>query len=201
MNWTEIPGYFNSDILYTKAVKNSPNNATFVEVGTWVGRSTSCMAQLIKVSGKNIKFYGVDTFDGSDEDWHREWIDMLKEQNLTVLDEFKKHMILCEVDDFVIPIQATSLEASEKFEDESLDFVFIDASHDYDNVLVDINAWYPKVKVGGYISGDDYAPCWSGVRQAVDEFFENKMVFFLNGNTEYPYSQGVWHWCHQKVGD
>lgn len=50
--------------------------------------------------------------------------------------------------------------------------MFIDACHDYKCVKEDILAWYPKVKVGGYISGHDYS--WSDdVRRAVTETLSN----------------------------
>lgn len=53
-------------------------------------------------------------------------------------------------------IKDSSEMASNKFEDESLDLVYIDAAHDYQSVKQDISLWYPKVKKGGYISGHDY---------------------------------------------
>lgn len=199
MNWSDVPGHFDSDLTYKMAIKIAPENAIFVEIGTWRGRSTSCMGQLIKNSNKNIKFYAIDTFEGSDEDWHQEDIKKLNQNKTTLFDEYEKNLKSCEVYDIVNTIKSTSINASCEFKDESIDFIFIDASHDYDNVLSDITAWYPKVKPGGLICGDDYAPCWSGVRKAVDEYFKNKTLFFLNGNLNYPYSQKVWHWCHFKT--
>ena len=50
-----------------------------------------------------------------------------------------------------------------------LDFVFIDAQHDYDSVKKDIEIWTPKLKPGGLLSGHDYQPNFKGVIQAVDE--------------------------------
>jgi len=50
----------------------------------------------------------------------------------------------------------TSEEGAEKMPDESLDFVYIDAMHDFDHVMVDIIKWAPKVRVGGIVSGHDY---------------------------------------------
>ena len=71
-----------------------------------------------------------------------------------------------------------SIEASKKYEDNSIDFVFIDANHDYDYVKKDIEAWFPKVKTGGVIAGHDYHKHWKGVVKAVDEFFLEKDVLF-----------------------
>jgi predicted O-methyltransferase YrrM len=68
----------------------------------------------------------------------------------------------------------TSVEASKLFEDKTLDFVFIDGAHDYDSVFDDIHHWFPKVKVGGYISGDDLD--WRGVNMAVYDNFENNFI-------------------------
>lgn len=68
-------------------------------------------------------------------------------------------------------IRKPSTEAALDFKDESLDFVFIDAGHRYDEVKADIEAWFPKVRKGGIISGHDYVEYSDfGVIQAVDEF-------------------------------
>ena len=55
-----------------------------------------------------------------------------------------------------IMIRATSKISSNFFEDNSLDFVYIDANHAYEYVKEDIELWYPKVKSGGYVMGHDY---------------------------------------------
>ena len=57
-----------------------------------------------------------------------------------------------------------------------MDFVYIDARHDYESVLEDLNAWFHKVKPGGILAGHDYADGMLpqgdfGVKSAVDEFF------------------------------
>jgi predicted O-methyltransferase YrrM len=53
-------------------------------------------------------------------------------------------------------IRDLSVEAAKLFPDETLDFVYIDAGHDKKSVNEDLNAWYPKVRTGGLIIGDDY---------------------------------------------
>src|SRR5690606_26723571 len=70
-----------------------------------------------------------------------------------------------------------SVKAARQFDDESLDFVFIDAKHDYDSVKADIAAWRPKVKIGGWVCGHDYAPKqFPGCVKAVDEAFDTVVL-------------------------
>ncbi|NIV98148.1 class I SAM-dependent methyltransferase, partial [Candidatus Saccharibacteria bacterium] len=57
-------------------------------------------------------------------------------------------------------IKKTSMEAVKQFEDYSLDFVYIDAAHDFNNIMLDLIKWVPKVKIGGAVCGHDYnTPC------------------------------------------
>ena len=49
-----------------------------------------------------------------------------------------------------------STEAAERIPDQSLDFVYVDARHDYCGVTEDINAYYAKLRPGGIMAGHDY---------------------------------------------
>jgi hypothetical protein len=70
-------------------------------------------------------------------------------------------------------IFARSIEASKTIT-EPLDFVYIDANHNYEYVKEDLEAWYPKLKKGGILSGHDYPT--ESVRRAVDEFCEKNKL-------------------------
>lgn len=156
-NWFTFHG------IYKNAINKFQNNSHFVEVGAWKGRSAAFMAVEIINSGYNIKFDVVDTWDGSVE--HQEY-DVIRKDEL--YNEFLKNTE--KVSHIINPIRKSSLEASKLYEDESLDFVFIDASHEYEDVKADIEAWFPKVKKGGIIAGHDYTNTWK-VKKAVDERF------------------------------
>ena len=81
------------------------------------------------------------------------------------------------------PIRKSSLEAAKDFQDESCDVVYIDMEHTYEAVKEDIQAWLPKVKTGGYISGHDYIKGWPGVMKAVQEFFPKNKIKVMNNST------------------
>lgn len=67
-------------------------------------------------------------------------------------------------------IKETSADASTYFEDNTLDFVYIDGNHAYEYVIKDIKVWRPKVKEGGVIGGDDFCIKFPGVCRAVTEY-------------------------------
>jgi len=70
------------------------------------------------------------------------------------------------------PIKMMSVDASKLYEDKSLDFVLIDGAHDYVSVCNDIQAWFPKVKSGGILAGDDWF--YPGIQHAVRKYLEGK---------------------------
>lgn len=53
-------------------------------------------------------------------------------------------------------IQSDSVSAASKVQDGELDFVYLDARHDFSGVVADVHAWWPKVKIGGIFAGHDY---------------------------------------------
>jgi hypothetical protein len=73
----------------------------------------------------------------------------------------------------VVIHRATSHDIAADFDDAYFDWVYIDGNHLYDYVKQDLEDYYPKVKPGGALLGDDYNTVgwWQdGVTQAVDEF-------------------------------
>jgi SAM-dependent methyltransferase len=156
--------------LYSEMVKIYPDNSHFVEIGSWKGRSSSYMGVEIIRSGKKIKFDCIDPWMGDlnslgdvydpfvPKDNNPEWLYL----------EFMNN--IGPVSSSINPIRLKSIEAVDRYEDRSLDFVFIDGSHEYGDVKEDISVWYPKVKKGGTIAGHDYTT-YPGVKKAVDEFF------------------------------
>lgn len=164
-----IDGWFDFEDIYRRMVMAAPAEAHFVEVGAFLGKSTSFMAVEISNSRKDIRFDVVDTWEGSVE--HKEGAEHERKTVLegTLFDSFKRNMK--PVAHIITPVRAPSLEAAKRYRNHSLDFVFLDAAHDYENVKADIIAWRPTVKSGGYLGGHDYQLLFPGVMQAVQEEF------------------------------
>ena len=136
--------------LYADAVRNAPvRGSHFVEVGCWKGSSAAAMCVEIINSGKSIKFDCVDKWPDYNNNY---------QQFVSNLEPVR---------DYYRAIRLPSVEAAPRYEDNSLDFVCIDAGHSYSDVRDDINAWLPKVKSGCLLAGDDYM--WPGVNRAVNE--------------------------------
>ena len=58
-----------------------------------------------------------------------------------------------------------------------LDFVYVDGDHSYEGAKKDIELYYPKVKEGGIIGGDDFSIYFPGVARAVTEFCKDKKLY------------------------
>ena len=69
-------------------------------------------------------------------------------------------------------LRMSSLDAIKYFDDNSLEFCFIDASHAYKDVKADIIAWLPKVKPSGWLILHDFDnPNFPGVKKAMEDVF------------------------------
>jgi hypothetical protein len=93
-------------------------------------------------------------------------------------------------------IRKTSLEAVREFPHESIDFVYIDGSHEFDYVMVDIIEWGRKVKKGGVISGHDYNRTFKeGVARAVNNYavvHDINPIYITHNNTPSWWFKRTW---------
>lgn len=87
---------------------------------------------------------------------------------------------------FVKIYREYSFEAVKRFPNEFFDLVYIDADHTFEGCYRDIIDWYPKIKKGKFLLGDDFInrTIRSGVRygvvEAVTKFArENSLSFFV----------------------
>ena len=165
--YEKLPGYFNFQDIYTEEVARAQDGAVFVELGTYCARSAAFMAVEIANSGKRIAFHTIDLWNG------------FQRQGEFAYEKIERMFSETGALAHVNFVQSDSALAAKRFEDASVDFVFIDANHSKEGCGRDMLAWYPKVKVGGTFAGHDFFPNnpqndpkkWPGVRDAVAEFF------------------------------
>lgn len=163
--YNDIHGWFSFPAFYTHVFQQFPEGSHFVEVGSWCGKSACFMAELIKESGKKIKFDCVDTWLGTQNEAAH--ADLIADFGGDLYKVFLDNMEKAGVKDIVNPIRSDSLNACYNYERQSLDFVFIDADHE--NCFQDAARWYSRVKVGGIIAGHDITH--PPVRHDVEDFF------------------------------
>jgi hypothetical protein len=135
-----------------KLLKPLKMTGSFVEVGTWQGDFACHILGFLECT----KLYCIDPYKYFTDDIYKDSMNLqLKGDHGNNLYESTKQRLEKTAPGRVQMIRKTSLEAVNGFEDNTLDFVYIDANHDYEHVLEDILAWYPKVKEGGILAGDD----------------------------------------------
>lgn len=189
--YTEVPGFFGFLPLYEEIARNLKDGQLLVEVGSWKGRSAAYMGVEIANSGKNVEFCCIDPWQDGGPDLVGTKFETKRQGQL--YDEFLHYTK--PVAQFIKPMRMTSLEAVELFEDESVDFLMIDGDHNYPVVKQEIQAYLPKMKKGGIISGDDYL--WPGVTQSVEETLGSNHCGVRIHKRDKDYRKSVSHWFYR----
>lgn len=195
-------GWVAARTVYRKKLLEKTLTPGFIcaEVGVWNG---SYSDQILEYNPK--KFYMIDYWLSSElsgdmtyflekggEHTQSEFEEMYK----TVKEKYEKY-------ENVEVIRKHSLFAARQFENEYFDWIYLDASHYYDAYIQDLKAWLPKVKKGGYLTGDNYEvfePHKYGTIEGVHDLFgfveptHEKM----NMNTEFG-CLSYWHIGNQLV--
>ena len=115
-----------------------------VEIGSYQGESTSLFAMYFKPK----ELFAIDPFVNG--------YDPRDDSSFANFDDVSYNFKL-RIEPFpcIKHIKEFSYNVIDQFEDDSLDFVYIDGEHTYEGVLKDIKAYLPKIKLNGYIGGHD----------------------------------------------
>lgn len=133
-----------------------PNKGIIVELGTGGGRVTAVLAQ--RCLTDEAKLFSVDSHEQAE---HYGWD---RASARALIDELG-------LAQYVTLIEGKTSEVAKMFS-LPIDLLYIDASHQYPEVKEDVELWYPKVKVGGVISGHDFDPNCSDGRQVMKAVFD-----------------------------
>jgi hypothetical protein len=188
MHWHQIDGWFTWRSGQEEAVSWFPAGSRFIEVGTYLGRSLCSLGDVIERSGKSFTVVGVDTCRGSgpegvrQKDYHGE---VVQQHGGTFAGALHKNILDCGYADTIALIVTDSLTASCFFPDGWFDWIHLDARHDYVGLTTDVQAWLPKIRPGGWLSGDDYDENkWPDVVKVVSEQLPGAQ----------PWSLQQWRW-------
>lgn len=180
--WDYVHGWFDFWDLYKKVINRLDGPATVIEVGVWQGKSSLFFSQYAMAKGLDYELWLVDRFRGCEVTAsHLCKISPHLNKKSSFIHNVATTLFRNGASDRCNFVQADSLKASRMFDDESVDFVFIDADHSYEAVKADIAVWFPKVKKGGFIGGHDYNH--NEVWKAVNEFFAEKFAIDQSKNS------------------
>jgi hypothetical protein len=188
VTWSDIPGWFQWRSGQEEAVARFPSGSRFVEVGAYLGRSVCSLGEVIERSGKDSRVIAVDTCQGSGVEGPRAknyHAAAVAAGSGTFAGTLHQNVIACGHGDRIALMITTSVTAATIFADASLDWVHLDARHDFASVSADIHAWQPKIKQDGWLSGDDYDEIkWPEVVNAVHAHLPDAR----------PWSTNQWRW-------
>jgi cephalosporin hydroxylase len=173
--------------IFQPFIDKTVGGEVIVEVGTFVGGNLCRVGDMVRKSGKNIKLYGIDNFHFANistqaiQNVNLKFGDYDTRQD-SFYDQLIKNIKDSDLQSYIEIIDSDSIEAAAKFEDESIDLLFLDGSHSYPYTGEELKVWLPKVKIGGIVSGHDWPA--GGIQQAVKENI-SKPVQVVSSNGAY----------------
>lgn len=120
------------------------------KVGAEIGVERGLYSKVILEQNPECHLFSIDAWQA-----YENYRDHMTQEEMDVLYYETKHNLALYSGRNTIK-KAFSLEASKEFGDETLDFVYLDANHEFTHVVNDIATWERTVKVGGIIAGHDY---------------------------------------------
>jgi len=172
----EIFGWFgpSHQQVYTDIISQTQKGDHILEIGCLLGKSTHYLATLLK--GKEVTLHCCDLWEASQASSHREYCEAFeKEYGKNLLEEFKKNINSF---DFIKYYKISSTQVFKKLNNIKFKYIYIDGSHKYETVRLDIINSLANIREDGIIAGDDYFSQNSGVKKAVDEIFGDNVSFY-----------------------
>ena len=157
MSYYDIPGRYAMSWILRDALASTRPNGIWVEVGVALGRGIAQMARTLIDAGRDdVTLYAVDPWAGTERNGeqqaeardprHGDWALFVDTMQTHAPEELRRiHVLRC-----------SSVEASKILRHQHPDLVILDGDHRKDAVAADIRAWYPHIRTGGVIGGDDY---------------------------------------------
>lgn len=153
-------------------IENLRNGFKCAEVGCFIGSTSVEIAKIAQK--KKGHLFCIDIFD--DYPWCKDFL--LNHRwyaEKTIEEQYQYNIETNQVTDVIKTIKDLSINAANEMTNESLDLVFLDASHDFQNVLLDLEVWFPTLTNNGSLVCHDYHSC-SSVKMAVQFFSKQNNI-------------------------
>lgn len=167
---------WNGNKQFIKDVVRKVKPHIIIEVGTWKGLSAFNMCNVIKEEKLSTKIYCVDTWLGSIDFWYNpsgfDYVNLnFKNGYPQVYYQFLSNVVHHAAEDIIIPVPAASTTGAKILQKINVqaELIYIDGSHETEDVYNDIKAYWPLLKSGGTMFGDDFDGHES-VRRAVHQY-------------------------------
>jgi hypothetical protein len=165
--WKQIaPMGFGYGGFYSWLVCEAPRGETLVELGVCYGQSLAFLAVEAANANKGLRVVGVDLFDFG-RIGKRDGGPLRDTTGKPIADGWLRKTGL---DNWML-IEEDCADAAKNFADESVWAVYVDADHREEQTGQHIDAWWPKLKAGGIMSGHDFNDVFPGVEKAVRKRF------------------------------
>jgi len=167
--YQHIDGFMNhrNTVMLDHVIQTFPRSGCWVELGSWTGKSAAyCVVELIR-RGWHGSFYCVDSWSGGQELAH-------DPELANIRDTFTQNVQ--PIQQYLRMIEGLSWDAAAQFANDSVDFCYVDAGHDYDSVTRDLEAWWPRIRSGAWFAGDDYTKGYPGLQRSVWDFFRPRDI-------------------------
>lgn len=177
MSVDDLPGWFAYREIYDRYLAEARPGEVVVEVGTLYGRGAAYLVRASTQRNLGLRVYAVDPWDVWEDADHGgtqwPWPERVERYGAGPLGCFCGEMLAHAPAELahVRPLRLTSDRAARVFDDGECSLVLLDGLHSHVAVLHDIRVWGPKVRSGGTLAGDDFAPDFPGVEQAVRQTF------------------------------
>jgi len=150
-----------------------PGPGPIVEIGSFKGKSTVWMGQALKQRAENIKVVAIDPHINTRD---TEVVPDYEEESS--YEAFLNNVSVVGLDKWVEPVIKTSEDAAKDW-NQPIRLLFIDGSHRYEDILLDLQLWEPEVNTGGIIILHDTKPTgpFPGVCRAINEYLRSSPRF------------------------
>ena len=151
---TDIVGWHHEEPIFERLV-TTLRPRTYIEVGVHKGASLLRVAKMMRdIHGSSVRCYAVDFW---------------REPGL--FEQFLWNVVASGMEDIIMPMRYLSTDAGPMFATFGLqaDLIYIDAGHEFVSCLADMHTYYPLLRKGGVMFGDDFTE-ETGVKMAVEAF-------------------------------